>query len=140
MTNKILDSIIEAINLEKSKNPPCGTALVINDELWRRLNEDYPDLKDRLPDVDVLVDKAQEGFVVENWEWTQPLSEWQSGLEFIKAVYEAETTGKVDPRLKPIREAPPETWYDLTPYEQATVILWAYDNGIIDSLDLPEDE
>jgi hypothetical protein len=68
--DELLADIIEAINKEKAKDPPCGTALVINDKLFDKLKNEYSDLKDKLLGVEVLVNKEQTGFIVENWEWT----------------------------------------------------------------------
>jgi hypothetical protein len=70
MRDNLLDKIIKAIEHEKSKNPPCGTALSINDKLWQELGDKYPDLKYRLGKVDVFIDKSQVEFIVENWEYT----------------------------------------------------------------------
>ena len=71
MNDELLTDILNAINREKAKDPPCGTALVINNILWHRLTNNYPDLSDRMVGVDVIPDEKQQGFIVENWEWTQ---------------------------------------------------------------------
>ena len=69
-TSDTLDKILEAIKLEKAKNPEHGTALVINSDLLLRLVKNHSDLRDKLSGIDVLPSDVQDGFVVENWELT----------------------------------------------------------------------
>ena len=69
-TSDTLDKILEAIKLERAKNPKYGTALVINSDLLLRLVKNHSDLRDKLSGIDVLPSDVQDGFIVENWELT----------------------------------------------------------------------
>ena len=68
-----LDEIVAQIESYKAENPPqCGTALTINYSLWNDLIEEHglDEIKEKLPHIDIFVQKSIEGYKIENWEWT----------------------------------------------------------------------
>lgn len=67
----VLDDISAEIEAKK-KNAQCGTALIINGDLLKKIRQDYfiSDILLILEGVEVFIDVKKEGWSVENWEYT----------------------------------------------------------------------